>query len=84
MQDLIVGDEYIATLHNDFYRGESVHVKYLGFSDEYEDCIIIEVVTATKWPTLEDDEGIWEKGYITPLYTTNYTFEPFNPNLENE
>lgn len=83
MQDLIPGREYIATLNNEYYSGQSVHIKYLGM-DEESDCISLMVVTDTEWEGATDDSGVWSAGSFVNLYPEGYTFEEFKPILENK
>lgn len=83
MQDLIPGREYIATLNNKYYSGQSVHIKHLR-TDEWSDCIDIMVVTGTQWEGATDDSGTWETGKCLTLFPDGYTFEEFKPILENK
>lgn len=82
MQDLVEGREYIATLNNEYYSGQTVHIKYLGTDDG--DCIDILVVTDALWEGRTDDSGVWKSGAFVKLYPEGYTFEEFNPILENK
>lgn len=84
MQDLVEGREYIATLYNDYYQGESVHVIYIGVSPYTQGCIEVEVATTTEWPRVDDDSGVWLRGETVTLSPDNYTFEEYNVSLENK
>lgn len=85
MQDLVVGREYIATLYNNYYQGESLHIRYLGGSTEPGGIINIEIVTQTEWPSIDfDDDGVWRAGERVSLHPDNYTFEEYHVSLENK
>lgn len=91
MQDLIVGDVYIATLNNHYYKNEQSVLKYIGPHDEWAGVDQFEVMELKQWPEplIDDDpmpeeDNVWRKGTIIDLGVGGYTFEPYNIVLENE
>lgn len=87
--NLIVGEVYIGTLNNEYFRNEKVVLKYIGKNDMWDGYIQFEVMEDKHWPkALRADvypkEVIWKKRRLIDLSEGAYTFELYNIVLENE
>lgn len=87
MQDLVIGNEYIAILNNDYYNNQSILLKYAGLYDEDDEMVKCFIVMENReWEGVGVINGSckWEKDAFVQLYVEGYTFEPYNIVLENE
>ena len=79
MQDLIIGEDYTATLLKYVYKGEKVLLKYMGEEESADEMKVI-ILEDKTW----SDGDFWKKGDEMSLAKSFFSYEPLIISLENK